>query len=95
MPAYAEVVYGDAGYQEARSRADIIEDQRPSRVQFRIAARMSKLTSMVGPERARLHDLWVTRLATSNDHAKERGLRPWAIFDQPTGPKRCLPLLRR
>ena len=29
------------------------------------------------------------------DHAKKRGVPPWATFGQLTVPDRCLPLLRR
>ena len=47
-----DVVYADAGYQGARKRPDVADDPRLSQVEFRIAARRSKLAGMAGPDRA-------------------------------------------
>ena len=47
-----EVVYADAGYQGASKRPDVADDPHLSKVEFRIAARKSKLAAMAGPDRA-------------------------------------------
>ena len=47
-----DVVYADAGYQGARKRPDVADDPRLSQVEFRIAARRSKLAAMAHPDRA-------------------------------------------
>ena len=47
-----EVVYADAGYQGAERRPDVASDPNLSKVEFRVAARKSKLASMAGPDRA-------------------------------------------
>ena len=47
-----EVVYADAGYQGAERRPDVADDPHLSKVEFRIAARKSKLAAMAGPDRA-------------------------------------------
>ena len=47
-----EVVYADAGYQGAGKRPDVADDPHLSQVEFRIAARKSKLAAMAGPDRA-------------------------------------------
>ena len=47
-----EVVYADAGYQGAERRPDVADDPHLSQVEFRIAARKSKLAAMAGPDRA-------------------------------------------
>jgi IS5 family transposase len=46
-----EVVYADAGYQGIDRRPDISGDEHLSRVEFRIAARKSRLAAMPGPDR--------------------------------------------
>ena len=47
-----EVVYADAGYQGAERRPDVADDPHLSKVEFRIAARKSKLAAMAQPDRA-------------------------------------------
>jgi IS5 family transposase len=47
-----EVVYADAGYQGAERRPDVADDPHLSQVEFRIAARKSKLAAMAQPDRA-------------------------------------------
>jgi transposase, IS5 family len=47
-----EVVYADAGYQGAEKRPDVAGDERLSKVEFRVAARKSRLKAMVEPDRA-------------------------------------------
>ena len=47
-----DVVYADAGYQGAGKRPDVADDPHLSQVEFRIAARKSKLAAMAGPDRA-------------------------------------------
>ena len=47
-----EFVYADAGYQGAERRPDVADDPHLSQVEFRIAARKSKLAAMAGPDRA-------------------------------------------
>ena len=47
-----EVVYADAGYQGASKRPDVADDPHLSQVEFRIAARKSKLAAMAQPDRA-------------------------------------------
>ena len=47
-----DVVYADAGYQGAERRPDVADDPHLSQVEFRIAARKSKLAAMAGPDRA-------------------------------------------
>ena len=47
-----DVVYADAGYQRASKRPDVADDPHLSKVEFRIAARKSKLAAMAGPDRA-------------------------------------------
>jgi len=47
-----DVVYADAGYQGASKRPDVADDPRLSRVEYRVAARNSKLAAMDGPDRA-------------------------------------------
>ncbi len=47
-----EVVYADAGYQGAERRPDVAGDPHLSKVEFRIAARKSKLAAMAQPDRA-------------------------------------------
>ena len=42
----------DAGYQGAGKRPDVADDPHLSQVEFRIAARKSKLAAMVQPNRA-------------------------------------------
>jgi IS5 family transposase len=46
-----EVVYADAGYQGVERRPDVADDPRLSQVEFRVAARKSKLAAMAGPDR--------------------------------------------
>ena len=46
-----DVVYADAGYQGAGKRPDVADDPHLSKVEFRIAARKSKLAAMVQPDR--------------------------------------------
>ncbi|MFT3886669.1 MAG: IS5 family transposase [Arachnia sp.] len=46
-----EVVYADAGYQGVQKRAEITDDEHLSRVEFRIAARKTRLKTMPGPDR--------------------------------------------
>ena len=46
-----EVVYADAGYQGAERRPDVADDPHLSKVEFRIAARKSKLAAMAQPDR--------------------------------------------
>ena len=50
--ADGEVVYADAGYQGASKRPDVADDPHLSKVEFRIAARKSKLAAMAQPDRA-------------------------------------------
>ena len=45
-------VDADAGYQGAERRPDVAEDPRLSQVEFRIAARKSKLAAMAQPDRS-------------------------------------------
>jgi IS5 family transposase len=45
------VVYADAGYQGAGKRPDVAGDPHLSRVEFRVAARKSKLAAMTKPDR--------------------------------------------
>ena len=45
-------VDADAGHQGAERRPDVAEDPRLSQVEFRIAARKSKLAAMAQPDRA-------------------------------------------
>ena len=47
-----EVVYADAGYQGADRRPDVADDPHLSKVEYRVAARKSKLAAMAGPDRA-------------------------------------------
>ena len=47
-----DVVYADAGYQGAERRPDVADDPHLSKVEFRIAARKSKLAAMAQPDRA-------------------------------------------
>ena len=47
-----EVVYADAGYQAVANRADVAGDEHLSGVEFRVAARKSRLASMPEPDRA-------------------------------------------
>jgi IS5 family transposase len=47
-----DVVYADAGYQGAERRPDVADDPHLSQVEFRIAARKSKLAAMAQPDRA-------------------------------------------
>jgi IS5 family transposase len=47
-----DVVYAGAGYQGAGKRPDVADDPHLSRVEFRIAARKSRLAAMAGPDRA-------------------------------------------
>jgi IS5 family transposase len=46
-----EVVYADAGYQGAEKRPGIGGDEHRSRIEFRVAARKSRLAAMAGPDR--------------------------------------------
>ncbi len=46
-----DVVYADAGYQGAGKRPDFADDRHLSQVEFRIAARKSKLAAMAQPDR--------------------------------------------
>ena len=46
-----EVVYADAGYQGAERRPDVADDPHLSKVEYRIAARKSKLAAMAQPDR--------------------------------------------
>ncbi len=46
-----EVVYTDAGYQGVEKRPEITGDEHLSGVEFRVAARKGKLTTMAEPER--------------------------------------------
>jgi IS5 family transposase len=46
-----EVVYTDAGYQGVDKRPDVVADEHLSGVQFRVAARKSKLAAMPAPDR--------------------------------------------
>ena len=46
-----EVVYADAGYQGAERRPDVADNPHLSKVEFRIAARKSKLAAMAQPDR--------------------------------------------
>jgi IS5 family transposase len=47
-----EVVYADAGYQGVQKRPEVAGDPHLSQVEFRIAARKSRLATMAGPDRA-------------------------------------------
>ena len=47
-----DVVYADAGYQGAERRPDVADDPHLSKVEYRVAARKSKLAAMAGPDRA-------------------------------------------
>ena len=47
-----DVVYADAGYQGAGKRPDVADDPQLSNVEFRIAARKSRLAAMTRPDRA-------------------------------------------
>ena len=47
-----EVVYADAGYQGASKRPDVADDPHLSKVEYRVAARKSKLAAMAQPDRA-------------------------------------------
>ena len=47
-----EVVYADAGYQGAQKRPEVAGDPHLSQVEFRIAARKSRLATKAGPDRA-------------------------------------------
>ena len=47
-----EVAYADAGYQGAAKRPEIAEDEHRSRIEWRVAARKSKLKAMAEPDRA-------------------------------------------
>src|SRR5580765_1616970 len=49
--ADVEVVYADAGYQGVDKRSDIAGDQHRSKVEFRVAARKSRLAAMSEPDR--------------------------------------------
>ncbi len=46
-----EVAYADAGYQGAEKRPDIAGDEHRSKVEFRVAARKSRLGAMAEPDR--------------------------------------------
>ena len=46
-----EVVYADAGYQGAERRPDVADNPHLSKVEYRIAARKSKLAAMAQPDR--------------------------------------------
>ena len=46
-----DVVYTDAGYQGAERRPDVADDPHLSKVEYRIAARKSKLAAMAQPDR--------------------------------------------
>ena len=46
-----EVVYADAGYQGAERRPDVADDPHLSKVEYRVAARKSKLAAMAQPDR--------------------------------------------
>jgi len=46
-----EVAYADAGYQGAEKRPDIAGDEHRSKVEFRVAARKSRLAGMAAPDR--------------------------------------------
>lgn len=46
-----EVVYADGGYQGVDKRPDVLADEHLSGVQFRVAARKSKLAAMPAPDR--------------------------------------------
>jgi len=46
-----DVVYADAGYQGAERRPDVADNPHLSKVEYRIAARKSKLAAMAQPER--------------------------------------------
>jgi len=46
-----EVVYADAGYQGVEKRPDVAGHEHLSGVQFRVAARKSRLASMAQPDR--------------------------------------------
>ena len=47
-----DVVYADAGYQGAERRTDVADDPHLSKVEYRVAARKSKLAAMAQPDRA-------------------------------------------
>ena len=56
-----QVVYADAGYQGVDKRREITTDAHLSTVEFRVAARKSKLAVMPGPDRleqARKASVW-------------------------------------
>jgi IS5 family transposase len=46
-----DVVYADAGYQGAERRPDVADDPHLSQVEYRVAARKSKLAAMAQPDR--------------------------------------------
>ena len=46
-----EVVYADAGYQGAEKRPEVAGDEHRSKVEFRVAARKSRLAAMAEPDR--------------------------------------------
>ena len=46
-----DVVYADAGYQGAERRPDVADDPHLSKVEYRVAARKSKLAAMAQPDR--------------------------------------------
>ena len=46
-----DVVYTDAGYQGAERRPDVADDPHLSKVEYRVAARKSKLAAMAQPDR--------------------------------------------
>ena len=46
-----DVVYTDAGYQGAERRPDVADDPHLSQVEYRVAARKSKLAAMAQPDR--------------------------------------------
>jgi len=46
-----EVAYADAGYQGAEKRPEIVGDEHRSKVEFRVAARKSRLAKMAAHER--------------------------------------------
>jgi IS5 family transposase len=47
-----DVVYADAGYQGVERRPDVADDPHLSKVEYRVAARKSKLAAMAQPDRA-------------------------------------------
>lgn len=46
-----EVVYTDAGYQGVQKRPEVVGDEHLAGVEFRVAARKTRLKSMPGPDR--------------------------------------------